>query len=88
LVVIISRGRKIRQTGILFAFGYYSYTSPLAPLQPVLAGKLEKLLAGEGRLIERGLKAPSLNSLPLSSLLKNGQLIAPCLRGGQRGRVS
>jgi hypothetical protein len=32
---------------------------------------LEKLLAGEGRIIERGLKAPSLNSLPLSNMLKN-----------------
>jgi hypothetical protein len=45
---------------------------PLAPLQPVLTGKPENFLAGEGRLIKRGLKAPSLNSLPISNMLKNG----------------
>jgi len=31
-------------------------------------------LAGEGRQIERGFPAPSLNSLPLSNMLRNGQL--------------
>jgi len=32
----------------------------------------QRILAGEGRLIERGLEAPSLNSLPLSNMLRNG----------------
>jgi hypothetical protein len=44
-------------------------------------GQTGGFLAGEGRLTERGLKAPSLNSLPLSNMLKNGQFISLCLRG-------
>jgi hypothetical protein len=51
------------------------HTSPPPPLQPVLAGKPEDFLAGEGRLIERGLSAPSLKSLPLSNMSKKGNLI-------------
>ena len=38
------------------------FTSPLTPLQPVLADKPEDLLAGEGILIERGLRPLSLRT--------------------------
>ena len=50
------------------------YTSPLTPLRPAAAGQAGEILAGEGRKIERGPKAPSLNSLPLSNMLINGYL--------------
>jgi hypothetical protein len=51
-------------------------------------GKPENILAGEGKIIERGLSAPSLNSLPLSNRLKHRQHNSTCLRGGTKGRVS
>jgi len=53
---------------------FISYLTPV-PSPAFLAGKPEDSLAGEGRLIERGLKAPSLKSLPLSNMSKKGKLI-------------
>jgi hypothetical protein len=50
---------------------FISYLTP-DPSPAYFIGQTRGFLAGKGRLIERGLKAPSLNSLPLSNMLRSG----------------
>jgi hypothetical protein len=46
-----------------------SYTSPLAPLQPILSSIAGDFLAGEGRLLERGLRLLSELTPPLKQIM-------------------
>jgi hypothetical protein len=49
----------------------FIYASPLAPLQPVLPGTLDDFLAGEGSVIERGLRPLSELTSPFQTYKKS-----------------
>jgi hypothetical protein len=55
-----------------------SFPHPLPPLQPVSSGKTENFPAGEGKLVERGLRPLSLRTPALSDTVI---LTGECPRG-------